>query len=230
MPIADALRELAQLTDTGDLLDLTDGRHTTLQHRRIEQQTLQMAAALAASQLRPIRDGLAAHHTIRLDEELRQSGGLLSPEQTRALVTACATAPLVVIEGQAGTGKSTVLAGIARTHHDDGQQIIATSTAALAAHRLATDLTAAGVPTTAYSTAALHAAITSDRVTLRPDTTLIHDEAALASTREQHHVLCAVQASSARLILVGDPANPSRSAPAASGTTSPPPPANATPT
>ena len=35
--------------------------------------------------------------------------------------------------------------------------------------------------------------------------TVIHDEAALASTREQERLLSEVEASGARLILVGDP-------------------------
>ena len=50
------------------------------------------------------------------------------------------------------------------------------------------------------------AAITHQRITLTPQTTIIHDEAALASTREQHALLDAVEASGARLIAVGDPA------------------------
>ncbi|MGH2859104.1 MAG: AAA family ATPase, partial [Solirubrobacteraceae bacterium] len=55
-----------------------------------------------------------------------------------------------------------------------------------------------------YSTAALHTAITHGRVDLSAQTTIIHDEAALASTREQQRLLDAVEASGARLILVGD--------------------------
>ena len=81
-----------------------------------------------------------------------------------------------------------------------------TSTAALAAERLASELDRARrrlhQPT---RTAGLHAAITSGRVQLTADTTVIHDEAALASTREQLQLLRAVEKSGARLIEVGDP-------------------------
>jgi ATP-dependent exoDNAse (exonuclease V) alpha subunit len=80
-----------------------------------------------------------------------------------------------------------------------------TSTAALAAERLATELSEHGVDCTAYSTAGLHAAISHGRVELTGDTTVIHDEAALASTREQLRLLRAVETSGARLIAVGDP-------------------------
>ena len=118
---------------------------------------------------------------------------------------ACADRQLVMIEGQAGTGKSTALTGIARAHRDAGRDIVVTSTAAVAAERLARDLHHAGVDTRHYSLAALQTAITNGAVVLGPQTTIIHDEAALASTREQHALLAAVETSGARLIAVGDP-------------------------
>jgi ATP-dependent exoDNAse (exonuclease V) alpha subunit len=45
----------------------------------------------------------------------------------------------------------------------------------------------------------------SCRLELTPNTTVIHDEAALASTREQLQLLRAIETSGARLIVVGDP-------------------------
>jgi len=56
-----------------------------------------------------------------------------------------------------------------------------------------------------YSTAALQVAVARGTVTLGPDTTVIHDEAALASTREQAWLLEAVAISGGRVIEVGDP-------------------------
>lgn len=52
----------------------------------------------------------------------------------------CSDRQLVMIEGEAGTGKSTALTGIAHAHHDAGREIVVTSTAAVAAERLARDL------------------------------------------------------------------------------------------
>src|SRR6185312_8218695 len=115
----------------------------------------------------------------------------------------CGEHPLVVIEGHAGTGKSTTLTGIARAHQRCGREIVVTSTAALAAERLANELSNRGITCRAFSTAGLHVAITDGRVELTPDTTVIHDEAALASTREQIRLLREVEASGARLIAVG---------------------------
>lgn len=69
---------------------------------------------------------------------------------------------------------------------------------------LENELRAGGVEATAYSTVALDAALRADHVLLGPYTTVIHGEAALASTREQERLLSAVESSGACLILVGD--------------------------
>jgi len=88
---------------------------------------------------------------------------------------------------------------------DTGQRIVVTSTGAQAAERLASELAEVGVRAQGYSTAALRAAVERGAVTLSPEVTVIHDEAALASTREQAWLLEAVVGGGARLIEVGDP-------------------------
>jgi len=111
----------------------------------------------------------------------------------------------VVIVGQAGTGKSTALTGVARAHQAAGQRLIVTSTGAQAAQRLVSELADAGVTADGYSTAALRAAVVRGAVTLGPGVTVVHDEAALASTREQAWLLDATASWGARVIEVGDP-------------------------
>ncbi len=204
-PIPDALVPLRELRDTEEILRLADGTGTTRQHRARERDTVATAGRVADKSIAPIPSALVAAETERLDAELADRGGALSMGQRRAIELACGTRPLVVIEGQAGTGKSTTLTGITRAHQTAGQEIIVTSTAALAAERLTRELSDAGVTATPYSTAALHTAIDSGRVELEPGVTVVHDEAALASTREQHHLLNAIETSGARLIEVGDP-------------------------
>jgi ATP-dependent exoDNAse (exonuclease V) alpha subunit len=83
--------------------------------------------------------------------------------------------------------------------------VIVTSTAALAAERLAGELRVVDVHADGYSTTALRARVSSGVLQLDAGTTVIHDEAALASTREQDWLFGAVEQSGARLILVGDP-------------------------
>jgi len=136
---------------------------------------------------------------------LRREGAALAPEQRRALLLGCSDRQLVIVEGQAGSGKSTVLSAITLAHQADRREIVVTSTAALAAQRLAGELAEAGVNASAYSTAALDRAVQSGRISLSPASTVIHDEAALASTREQRQLFQAVEAAGARLIEVGDP-------------------------
>jgi conjugative relaxase-like TrwC/TraI family protein len=200
-----ALLGLGRLRASGELLALQDGRYTTRPHRAAERDTIATAGRLAGARPTPLPTQLLEREALALDAELKAHGAGLSAEQREALALACSDRGLVIIEGQAGTGKSTTLTAIARAHQSDGRQIIITSTAALAAQRLAAELQAAGVTAAAHSTVALHAALDTGRLELGPRSTIIHDEAALASTREQRRLLDAVQASGARLILVGDP-------------------------
>jgi conjugative relaxase-like TrwC/TraI family protein len=204
-PIAEALDLLEQGRDEGEVLRLADGRSTTRWHRATERVTVRAATQLTEATIRPIPEGLVDHAVRLVDDSLAASGAALSAEQRDALTLACGDRQLVMIEGQAGTGKSTVLQAVALAHQADGRDIIVTSTAALAANRLARDLAEVGVEAPSYSTTALQHAIRSGQLQLAPATTVIHDEAALASTREQQQLLTAVTDAGARLVLVGDP-------------------------
>jgi conjugative relaxase-like TrwC/TraI family protein len=204
-PIQEALEQLRALRATDDILLLADGTGTTQEHRGRERTVVAITRRLTAARIDSLPSEAAARETARLDRELAHVGGRLSDEQRSAIRLACGEHPLVVIEGHAGTGKSTTLTGIARAHQACGREILVTSTAALAAERLAGELADRGVTCAAYSTAGLHTAIDRGRVELSSQTTVVHDEAALASTREQIRLLRAVEDSGARLVAVGDP-------------------------
>jgi energy-coupling factor transporter ATP-binding protein EcfA2 len=203
--IRDALGALERLWASGELVRLADRRATTGAHRAREHGTVDLAHALAAERVEPIPTELVKQEERTLERELQQRGGQLVAEQREALKLACSDRQVVVIEGQAGSGKSTILIAVARAHQADGREIVVTSTAALAAQRLANELTDHGVYAHAVSTVGLHAAISTGRLTVGPNTTIVHDEAALASTREQQQLLAEVHASGARLIAIGDP-------------------------
>jgi conjugative relaxase-like TrwC/TraI family protein len=203
--IDDALQPLVELHAAGEILRLADGSGTTREHRAREQTTIVTAERVIDHRIAALDLDAVVAQADRLDRELHGRGGRLSDEQREAIMLACSDRQLVMIEGQAGTGKSTALTGIARAHRDAGREIVVTSTAAVAAERLARDLHHAGVDTRHYSLAALQTAITHGTVRVGPQTTIVHDEAALASTREQHALLAAVETSGARLIAVGDP-------------------------
>ncbi len=203
--IEQAVECLEDMRLQGQLLSLADGTNTTSGHRVVEQQTVGLARQLAAARVQEIPQGLVEREAGDLDTVLRATGGKLSREQRAAVELGCSDRQLVMIEGQAGTGKSTTLSAIARAHQAAGRHLVVTSTGGLAAERLGRELEAAGVITRAYSSTALQAALATGALELTESTTLIHDEAALASTREQQQLLQAVQETGARLIEVGDP-------------------------
>ncbi len=205
VPIEQAVDRLEHLRLQGELLSLADGSNTTGVHRAAEQQTVVLTRRLTAARVKEIPQELTRREARDLDTVLRATGGRLSGQQREAIELGCSDHQLVLIVGHAGTGKSTTLAAIARAHQAAGRDIVVTSTGGLAAERLGRELDAVGVSTLAYSSAALKAGLETGSLELTAGTTVIHDEAALASTREQQHLLQAIEASGARLIEVGDP-------------------------
>jgi conjugative relaxase-like TrwC/TraI family protein len=205
VPIEQALGALAQARDQRAILSLADGSSTTSFHRALERLTVGTFETLTRERLHAIPEHLVDEAAATVDRRLSRQGGRLSPEQREALDLACGDRQVVMIEGQAGTGKSTLLQAVALAHQANGQHVIVTSTAAVAAERLTADLAAVGVEAPAYSTVALQRAIETGQLTVDSHTTVIHDEAALASTREQQNLLETVDDRYARLIIVGDP-------------------------
>lgn len=203
--IEDATGVLDQARADGQVLELANGRHTTWRHRAAEHAVIGTAGRLAEAQAPEIHRDAVVDAALLVGSRFSERDQALSAEQVAALAVAAGSRQTVMIEGQAGTGKSTVLQAVALAHHNDGRQVIVTSTAAVAAERLAGDLAQVGVTAPAYSTAALQHAINEQQIQLGPDTTVIHDEAAIASTREHQQLLKVIEDSGARLVTVGDP-------------------------
>ncbi|MEO8969317.1 MAG: MobF family relaxase [Solirubrobacteraceae bacterium] len=199
------LAALEQLRERRDILELADGRETTRAHRGTERAAVTAARALADTPTEAIDPELVDADVSELRSALALDGAQLAVEQEQAMRVACSDRRLTVIVGQAGTGKSTALTGVARAHEAAGQQIVVTSTGAQAAERLTAELAQEGVNAEGYSTAALQAAVARGAVRLGPGVTVIHDEAALASTREQAWLLETAAVGGARVIEVGDP-------------------------
>lgn len=204
--LARGLAALKRLEERGEILELADGRQTTRAHRGTERAAVASARALADARAEPIGRELVDDEVSELRSELALGGAQLASEQEQAVRVACSDRQLTVVVGQAGTGKSTALTGVARAHQEAGQRIVVTSTGAQAAERLTAELSAVGLSdASGYSTMALQAAVRRGAVTLGPEVTVIHDEAALASIREQAWLLEAAVAGGARMIEVGDP-------------------------
>ncbi|MHB8492831.1 MAG: MobF family relaxase, partial [Solirubrobacteraceae bacterium] len=199
------LQALERLRERGELLELADGRMTTRAHRALERQTVALGQELAGARAPAIDELFVQIETDALRLELAEHGAMLEPEQVEAIALACSEHQLVVVVGQAGTGKSTALLGVARAHEQDGRRVVVTSTGAQAAERLALELQAGGVEARGYSTTALRASVEHGRLELDGGVSILHDEAALASTREQRWLYGAARESGARLVAIGDP-------------------------
>jgi conjugative relaxase-like TrwC/TraI family protein len=199
------LASLARLHEQARVLDLADGRQTTAVHRALERETLRSVGELAKVRGEAIGRALVTAEVGLLADGVAERGGELAGEQERAVRVACSDQRLVVVVGQAGTGKSTALQGVARAHQQAGRTVLVTSTGAQAAERLAAELNEVGVEGRGYSTTALRVNVERGLVVLNAGVTVIHDEAALASTREQAWLFKTVSESGARLVVIGDP-------------------------
>jgi conjugative relaxase-like TrwC/TraI family protein len=195
---------LDELERRGQLVGLERGRFTTRRQRGLERHALRWAGELAAGRVVPVPEVFVDGELVRLRAEFVVVGGL-APEQEAAVRLACSDRRFVLIEGQAGTGKSTALIAAARAEQLGGRRVVVTSTGGQAADRLAGELRAAGVSAEGYSTKALEASVEHGLVRLGPDTSVIHEECALAATREQNFLFWACREGGARLVEVGDP-------------------------
>lgn len=194
---------LSELAERGQVIALEDARFTTEHQRSLERHAMRHVDQLAAGRVDRVPQDFVETELRRLAERFEAGDGV-APEQERAIRAACSDRQLIVIQGQAGTGKSTALIAAARAQHLAGRRTIVTSTGGQAAERLAAELRAAGVHAEGCSTRALEAEVEHGLLRLGPDTTLIHEECALASTAEQNFVFWACKEGGARLLEVGD--------------------------
>jgi len=75
-----------------------------------------------------VSEGLVTAEVELLAAAVAARGGELAGEAEQAVRVACSERRLVVVVGQAGTGKSTALLGVARAHQQAGRTVLVTST------------------------------------------------------------------------------------------------------
>ncbi|MBX9646097.1 MAG: relaxase domain-containing protein [Xanthobacteraceae bacterium] len=162
---------------------------------QIEQNIVNLTKTLVQRKGKPATDDIA-HHISRV---------VLSAEQMDAVATATSGAPITVIEGAPGSGKTTVLEPIKRIWEAAGYRVIGSATAWKIATVLADDL---GIESRATNSWLARLAAGSPFIDGK--TVLIVDEAGLLSSRQMHVILNAFAAASddlnasPKLILVGD--------------------------
>ena len=130
----------------------------------------------------------------------------LDPAQARAAGEAAGTRPLTVIVGPAGTGKTRLLEAAAAQLGADRRPVLGLCVAAAAAEQLAADTGLRTDTVAKLLHAHRHPARVAVEWQLRPDTTLVIDEATQVSTHDWACLMDLAREHRWRLVAVGDPA------------------------
>ena len=170
--------------------------YTTGRTLEMEQALRELAAGMAAE----TGHGLAAGEIERKIASLMEQGYPLSREQAEA-IRAVAGAPgrVAIVEGAAGSGKTTTLRPIADLCREDGKTVVATAVAWRTAVALGNDVDARPFCVDKLLKLAARGELEIDR-----NTVVIVDEAGMLSTRQAHHILRLAERHGAKVVFAGD--------------------------
>ena len=133
-------------------------------------------------------------------ETLLKQGYPLSQEQSLAIRHATTRGGRVaVIEGAAGSGKTTTLRPITDLHREHGYEIVPTAVAWRTAVALGDDCDAR-----AYCVDKLLKLAAKEQVEIGRNTLIVVDEAGMLSTRQAHHILQLSERHGAKVVFAGD--------------------------
>ena len=131
---------------------------------------------------------------------LLRAGYPLSEEQIAAIRSVTSSEGRVaIIEGAAGSGKTTTLRPIAALYREHGQSIIATAVAWRTAVALGNDVDARP-----FCVDKLLRLAARGGIEINKDATIIVDEAGMLSTRQAHHILRLSERHGAKIVFAGD--------------------------
>ena len=179
---------------------LADMAHTRLYSTRhtlqMEQDVREMATGMTADRGHPLpAQAIEAKVT-----GLLKSGYPLSEEQIAAIRTVTSSEGRVaIIEGAAGSGKTTTLRPIADLYREHGSDIIATAVAWRTAVALGNDVEARP-----FCVDKLLRLAARGSIEITKGTTIIVDEAGMLSTRQAHHILQLSERHGAKIVFAGD--------------------------
>ena len=170
--------------------------YSTRHNLRMEQEVRDMAEGMAAD----TGHSLSAQAIGAKVAGLLKAGYPLSEEQIAAIRSVTSSEGRVaIIEGAAGSGKTTTLRLIADLYREHGQSIIATAVAWRTAVALGNDVDARP-----FCVDKLLRLAARGGIGINKDTTIIVDEAGMLSTRQAHHILQLSERHGAKIVFAGD--------------------------
>ena len=137
-----------------------------------------------------------------IDASAERHGHALSVEQREALETITGPGGVVVLVGEAGTGKGVVLDAAREAWERENQRVIGTAVAGATAQRLGVD---AGMQDTMTVDSLIHR-VEHDKLTLDSKTVVVMDESGMADTRRLARLVEITRESDSKLVLAGDSA------------------------
>ena len=170
--------------------------YTTGRTLEMEQTLREMATGMAAE----TGHGLPAQAIEEKIASLMERGYPLSKEQAHAIRTvAGAGGRVAIVEGAAGSGKTTTLRPIADLCREHGGTVIATAVAWRTAVALGNDLDARP-----FCVDKLLKLAAKNGIEVDGSTTIVVDEAGMLSTRQAHHILRLADRHHAKVMFAGD--------------------------
>ena len=170
--------------------------YSTRHNLGLEQAVKDMAASMAADG----GHGLPEHAVREKVETLLEQGYPLSQEQSLAIRHATIKGGRVaVIEGAAGSGKTTTLRPITDLHREHGYEIVPTAVAWRTAVALGDDCDAR-----AFCVDKLLKLAAKEQLEIGRKTLIVVDEAGMLSTRQAHHILQLSERHGAKVVFAGD--------------------------
>ena len=170
--------------------------YSTRHNLQMEMEVRDMAAGMAAG----TGHSLSAQAIEAKVTGLLEAGYPLSEEQIAAIRAVTSSGGRVaIIEGAAGSGKTTTLRPIADLYREHGQSIIATAVAWRTAVALGNDVDARP-----FCVDKLLRLAARGGMEINKDTTIIVDEAGMLSTRQAHHILRLSERHGAKIVFAGD--------------------------
>ena len=170
--------------------------YSTRHNLQMEMEVRDMAEGMAAD----AGHSLSAQAIDAKVAGLLKAGYPLSEEQIAAIRSVTSSGGRVaIIEGAAGSGKTTTLRPIADLYREHGQSIIATAVAWRTAVALGNDVDARP-----FCVDKLLRLAARGGMEINKDTTIIVDEAGMLSTRQAHHILQLSERHGAKIVFAGD--------------------------